>query len=68
MGSSSSRMSALSSMARASASFIFHPPDSEVTGDCCISGVKPTDASVETTTVRSVPLSAGSAYTYSTTA
>ena len=36
-------MSAFMSMARARASFIFHPPDREATGAACMSAVKPTE-------------------------
>lgn len=45
------------SMARASASFIFHPPEREVIGAACPSTVKPTSARVAATLSRETPLS-----------
>jgi len=45
-------MSAFISIARASASFIFQPPDSDATAEACISSVKPTDDSTRETSSR----------------
>lgn len=48
VGSSSNRMSALNSMARASASFIFHPPDKLPMACACLSSLNPTEPRVST--------------------
>ena len=45
-------MSAFMSMARARASFIFQPPESEATAEACISSVKPTDDKTRATSSR----------------
>ena len=60
-------MSARVSIARARASFIFHPPDSEVTPAFCMLSVKPTEERTRMTSSRGSSLSRGSANTYSTT-
>lgn len=44
-------------MARAKASFIFHPPESDVMGAACPSSLKPTSASVADTFSLETPFS-----------
>mmetsp|Transcript_33773 Transcript_33773/g.85514 ORF Transcript_33773/g.85514 Transcript_33773/m.85514 type:complete len:104 (+) Transcript_33773:2143-2454(+) len=62
VGSSSSRMSACSSMARASASFIFQPPDRLVISRLLSSSVKPTLVSAASISLSGRWFSRGSAF------
>lgn len=55
-----SRMSAPINMARASSSFIFHPPDKLATGSACFSFENPTDKSMSAISLRARPASLGS--------
>mmetsp|Transcript_12336 Transcript_12336/g.23933 ORF Transcript_12336/g.23933 Transcript_12336/m.23933 type:complete len:102 (+) Transcript_12336:897-1202(+) len=66
VGSSSKRISALISMARARASFIFHPPEREEMGAACISLVKPTSDRACSTASLLSPLTARTASFFNT--